>query len=97
MMGQGPEYIMSQQQQQHPGYYTQYQMGHPNQLPPMNQMNPPGQGQNQGFMLHGQPQPQSLPPNSNQPGMYQNGQNYYSPEHQYRGFQTPPQGYQQTG
>ena len=79
MMPQG-EYMMGQHPGGHPGYYPSYQM---NQMPPLAQVGSQGgMGGGQGFMLHGQPQ--SLPPQS----MYQNGQGYYSPEHQYRGY--PP-------
>lgn len=80
MVPQG-EYMMAPQ---HPGYYPGYQMNHMGQMPPQ----PPMQsGGGQGFMLHGQPQ--SLPHH----GMYQNGQGYYSPEHQYRGYPSTAQNY----
>ncbi|KAK8726893.1 hypothetical protein OTU49_010116 [Cherax quadricarinatus] len=69
---------------QHPNYYPGYQMSHPAQMPPLSQVNTQPQmgSTGQGFMLHGQPQ--SLPPQA----MYQNGQGFYSPEHQFRGY--PP-------
>ncbi|KAK8401530.1 hypothetical protein O3P69_001012 [Scylla paramamosain] len=80
MMPQG-DYMMAPQ---HPGYYPGYQMNHMGQMPPQPPM-PSGAGQ--GFMLHGQPQ--SLPHHN----MYQNGQGYYSPEHQYRGYPSTAQSY----
>lgn len=80
MVPQG-EYMMAPQ---HPGYYPGYQMNHMGQMPPQPPI-PSGGGQ--GFMLHGQPQ--SLPHH----GMYQNGQGYYSPEHQYRGYPSTAQNY----
>ncbi|XP_069186002.1 uncharacterized protein Patronin [Procambarus clarkii] len=69
---------------QHPNYYPGYQMNHPAQMPPLNQVNTQPQmgSTGQGFMLHSQTQ--SLPPQA----MYQNGQGFYSPEHQFRGY--PP-------
>ena len=80
MMPQG-DYMMAPQ---HPGYYPGYQMNHMGQMPPQPPM-PTAAGQ--GFMLHGQPQ--SLPHHN----MYQNGQGYYSPEHQYRGYPSTAQSY----
>lgn len=87
MMPQG-DYMMSGQ---HPGYYQGYQMSHPAQMPPLSQVNTQQQmgGTGPGFMLHGQTQSHSLPPQS----MYQNGQGYYSPEHQYRGYPPSAQTY----
>lgn len=75
------EYMMAPQ---HPGYYPGYQMNHMGQMPPQPPM-PSGGGQ--GFMLHGQPQ--SLPHHA----MYQNGQGFYSPEHQFRGYPSTAQSY----
>ncbi|XP_071548392.1 LOW QUALITY PROTEIN: uncharacterized protein Patronin [Panulirus ornatus] len=74
---------------QHPNYYSGYQMNHPAQVPPLSQMNTQPQVGNtsHGFMLHGQTQ--SLPPQA----MYQNGQGYYSPEHQFRGYPPSAQTY----
>ncbi|KAK3888904.1 hypothetical protein Pcinc_007065 [Petrolisthes cinctipes] len=88
MMPQG-DYMMAGQ---HPGYYPGYQVNH---LPPMNQVNAQPQmppvgagGGGGGFMLHSQPQ--SLPPHA----MYQqNGQGFYSPEHQFRGYPSSAQMY----
>ncbi|XP_063596395.1 uncharacterized protein LOC134773202 isoform X3 [Penaeus indicus] len=87
MMPQG-DYMMSGQ---HPGYYQGYQMNHPTQMPPLSQVNTQQQmgGTGPGFMLHGQTQSHSLPPQA----MYQNGQGYYSPEHQYRGYPPSAQTY----
>ncbi|XP_047482342.1 uncharacterized protein LOC125034532 isoform X4 [Penaeus chinensis] len=87
MMPQG-DYMMSGQ---HPGYYQGYQMNHPAQMPPLSQVNTQQQigGTGPGFMLHGQTQSHSLPPQA----MYQNGQGYYSPEHQYRGYPPSAQTY----
>ncbi|XP_042887517.1 uncharacterized protein LOC122263224 isoform X3 [Penaeus japonicus] len=87
MMPQG-DYMMAGQ---HPGYYPGYQMSHPGQIPPLSQVNAQQQmgGTGPGFMLHGQTQSHSLPPHS----MYQNGQGYYSPEHQYRGYPPSAQTY----
>ncbi|XP_066967185.1 uncharacterized protein Patronin isoform X7 [Macrobrachium rosenbergii] len=78
MMPQG-DYMMGGQ---HPGYYQGYPMNHPAQMAALNQAASQQQMPGTGFMLHGQTQ--SLPPQA----MYQNGQGYYSPEHQMRGY--PP-------
>ena len=80
MMPQG-EYMMGGQ---HPAYYQGYPMNHPAQMATMNQVanQPQMPNTGHGFMLHGQTH--SLPPHA----MYQNGQGYYSPEHQMRGY--PP-------
>ncbi|XP_076064083.1 calmodulin-regulated spectrin-associated protein patronin isoform X3 [Oratosquilla oratoria] len=95
MVPQG-DYMMGQ----HPNYYPQYPMAPHGQMQPTSGAPPPSmaqmgalqqqqqqQQQPQGFMLHGQAQ--SLPPHS----LYQNGQGYYSPEHQYRGYPAAAQSY----
>ncbi|KAK7069879.1 hypothetical protein SK128_011064, partial [Halocaridina rubra] len=66
-------------------YYPGYQM---NQIAPLNQVTAQQiPNTSHGFMLHGQTQ--SLPPQS----LYQNGQGYYSPEHQFRGYSPSAQTY----
>ncbi|XP_042234616.1 uncharacterized protein LOC121874529 isoform X5 [Homarus americanus] len=78
------DYMMAGQHP--PNYYPGYQMTHPGQMPPLSQVNTQqpqmGSSTGHGFMLHSQTQ--SLPPQA----MYQNGQGFYSPEHQFRGY--PP-------
>ncbi|KAB7507571.1 Patronin [Armadillidium nasatum] len=88
MVPQG-EYLMGGPPQP-TGYYS-YQMNQqPMQLPQLNQMGshqppptpPTQQGQGHAFMLHGQPHSLPAGPQAN---VFQNGQNYYSPD-QYRGY-----------
>lgn len=88
MVPQG-EYLMAGPPQP-TGYYS-YQMNQqPMQLPQLNQMGshqppptpPTQQGQGHAFMLHGQPHSLPAGPQAN---VFQNGQNYYSPD-QYRGY-----------